>query len=173
MPHSSPAGAVSRDVLHKWHSAVLSAALFISPCIGSRDCFAPGGAMRPGQENSPADPAESAIELRAPGAPRSPSSARIGNCRQLSQNVWNRGAWSALSPRSPSEPTRDLHRPPSCCTIECTGAIHWRPGRPSRTPAASYSADPDRGVGHRGGSRRYGQPAGCAALPSGQRSVVQ
>jgi hypothetical protein len=28
MPHSSPAGAVSRNVLHKWHSAVLSAALF-------------------------------------------------------------------------------------------------------------------------------------------------
>src|SRR5262245_21281254 len=41
MPHSSPSGAVSRNVLHKWHSAV-SAALFISPCIGSRDCFAPG-----------------------------------------------------------------------------------------------------------------------------------
>jgi hypothetical protein len=31
MPHSSPAGAVSRNVLHKWHSAVLSAALFHFP----------------------------------------------------------------------------------------------------------------------------------------------
>jgi hypothetical protein len=28
MPHSSPTGAVSRNVLHKWHSAVLPAALF-------------------------------------------------------------------------------------------------------------------------------------------------
>jgi len=53
MPHSSP------QALFPETCCTNGTLLFISPCIGSRDCFASGGAMRPGQKNSPADSTES------------------------------------------------------------------------------------------------------------------